>query len=527
MVSDQMEVLGIRNSILDRVLMYLLVCKLDTFWIDQVCIDQNNFAKKARAINSMDLVYKRARKSIGLLSSRISTSNEARILGSLLDGQLARREGPGSFRFFPAVSMKTITKTRRILQFLTEDDWWKRAWIYQEEYLSGVRMDLLIPVKSGVRIPFPYGRIPGEFCAQATKFREQATIFLLACLSEWPDCEVRGVLAVVEKYSLTLETSTGSLKTMSAKIFTDVARRGVGDAWDTLAISANACAYDIRLDSNALSRRGYSLSLSLLSQYLLNGEIMINTGAHDKLRHNSLDHTISGLLEILQPKFDSLPVSDKALTFLKHCRLPFVRFHSKGLKTEGYIWSLPKNANIDTSVFDLPKLSNKKRRYLESNPWDSLELPMLIDELSGRGATYLAAKLRHYLAKRRANATSPALLHLDIMACKLFQAIDCRLQLRCGHLPGKPSASIFIPQRWELAHSMHVLTTWQAPRSGKNAFGNVVSLKVSLRPDGVANPTRWINGVAFFSCNDISGVTIGWPRSWTRWPRKTHTIRDR
>lgn len=332
MVLDQMEVLDIRNSILDRVLMLPLVCKLDTFWIDQVCIDQNNFAKKARAINSMDLVYKRARKSIGLLSSRISTSNEARFLGSLLDGQLARREGLGSFRFIPAVSMKTITKIRRVLQFLTEDDWWKRAWIYQEEYLSGIRMDLLIPVKSGVRIPFPYGRIPGEFCAQATNFREQAIIFLLACLSEWPDCEVRGVLAVVEKYSLTLETSTGSLKTMSAKIFTDIARRGVGDAWDTLAISANACACDIRLDSNALSRRGYSLSLSLLSQYLLNGEIMVNTGAHDKLRHDSLDHTISGLLGILQPKPDSLPVSDKALTFLKHFRLPFVRFHSKGLK---------------------------------------------------------------------------------------------------------------------------------------------------------------------------------------------------
>ena len=116
---------------------------------------------------------------------------------------------------------------------------------------------------------------------------------------------------------------------MTARIFKDVAQRGIDRAWDTLAITANACASHIRLDANALRGHGHSLGVSLLVLYLFNGEIFLRNRAHNDSRHKSLDHTISDPLEIPQPEFDVLPISAKALPFLQHCRFSSVRFHAR------------------------------------------------------------------------------------------------------------------------------------------------------------------------------------------------------
>jgi hypothetical protein len=183
---------------------------------------------------------------------------------------------------------------------------------------------------------------------------------------------------------------------------------------------------------------------------------------------------------------------------------------------KGYIWSLPKHAKIDTSDFNLPQLLPVRRKYLEHHPWESLELQILIEKLRQRNESQLASGLQDYLEKRTAKTASPALLYQDLMACRLFRAINSGLQLRCGHLPGKSATSIFVPQKWELVHSMHVMTTWRRPRQGKNEVGDFVSLKVSLRQGGVVNATRWINGITFFSYKDIREFTVGWPRSWMR-----------
>jgi hypothetical protein len=48
----------------------------------------------------------------------------------------------------------------------------------------------------------------------------------------------------------------------------------IGNAWDTLAITANTCTYRTRLDVQSLADEGRSLSICLLAQFLLNGEII-------------------------------------------------------------------------------------------------------------------------------------------------------------------------------------------------------------------------------------------------------------
>lgn len=283
-------------------------------------------------------------------------------------------------------------------------------------------MDLLIPVNLGVQVPPPYDRVPGEFCVQAPKFRKQVTIFLLAYTTHNRAQRTSlpaKLLAVVERYSITLEEFTGVSKSMFAKISADIACREVKDAWDTLAITANACAYDVRLNAEALRRIGCSLSLCLLAQYFLNGEVLLNARAHDRSRHDLLDCNISEFLENIQPEFEDLPIVALKLTFLKYCRLPSTKIVAQGLETKGYIWFLPKHANIDTGKFGLPKLHASKRECLEKSPWHSLELEKLIEELERRGHVRLGADLGHYLDQRRRSTTSPALRFKDLMASTL------------------------------------------------------------------------------------------------------------
>jgi hypothetical protein len=96
----------------------------------------------------------------------------------------------------------------------------------------------------------------------------------------------------------------------------------------------------------------------------------------------------------------------------------------RGLETDGYIWDLPKHANLSTSDFNLPNLSDARKNFLECYPWESFELEVLVEKLKQRKELILAAGICGYLEKRRKNTTSPALDYMDLMACKLFQAID-------------------------------------------------------------------------------------------------------
>jgi hypothetical protein len=297
-----------RNSILNRVVTYLVAQNLDIFWIDKACIHQGNVEKKAEAINSMDLVYKKSTKSIGLLSSPILTSNGATLMAKLFDGKLTTKDDFGNFRFTQGVSNQTVAKVVRILEDLIGDDWWKRPWIYQEEYLSGLRMDLLVPIEPKVQVPSGYNLVPGEFCVQATRFREQTSRFLLACPKRYHATCTR-MLMTVEKYSITLQQLQGISQPMSASILPGIERRDIEEPWDTLAITANACAYQTRLDAEALAHEGRSLSLSLLAQYLLNGEIFVPGDGDDGTQSDLLQCNVNGLLCRIQPRFDDLPVS--------------------------------------------------------------------------------------------------------------------------------------------------------------------------------------------------------------------------
>jgi hypothetical protein len=52
--------------------------------------------------------------------------------------------------------------------------------------------------------------------------------------------------------------------------------RRMSEYWDIPTIAANCCGYVIRLNTKRLEQNGASLSLSILAQCLLNGEVLDN-----------------------------------------------------------------------------------------------------------------------------------------------------------------------------------------------------------------------------------------------------------
>lgn len=98
---------------------------------------------------------------------------------------------------------------------------------------------------------------------------------------------------------------------MSATIFADIKRRGVENAWNTLAIAANTCAYRTRLNVQVLSDEGRSLSLCLLAQFLLNGEITARSVKHNRADRELLQHTAAGVLHQINRQWETFPSRQK------------------------------------------------------------------------------------------------------------------------------------------------------------------------------------------------------------------------
>ncbi|KAI1157196.1 heterokaryon incompatibility protein-domain-containing protein [Nemania diffusa] len=332
---------NVRDVVWERVLHYAEHVKFDTVWIDRECVDQENTKEKEAAIQNMHLVYSLSRKPIALLTHVIQTAAELDLIVSLLLGDLKDEEGGAALD---------------LLDKITSDLWWQRAWTFQEDYRGSTRMTLLIPHTSNLehrkltaRDPSNrplLGTLLGEICIKSTDFRGCATEFCLRHKQRWPETEAicNKILATAGKYNVLLQdgrspsASPSVSRSMTPTILTDISRRGILAESDRLAIAANCCGYTIRLDTMALNKCGSSLSLCMLALCLLNGEIMAN---HPKTRHGTLKDSI---LTYLTKQFlcSFRPPIDEGLTFIKSCRFIDPVLTPLGTQTRGHLWRLGK-----------------------------------------------------------------------------------------------------------------------------------------------------------------------------------------
>ena len=509
--------------------------RVKLIWIDNECINRDDRDEHEMAMQSMDLIYSFSKYPVGLLTKPIKTREQLELLQSLLRSDFVEKSGSRKPpKLVPEMSVRMASKIVDLLDYVTSDKWWTRAWIFQEDYRSAVDMTLLIPRSpslSDVQMEDKLCSIPGELQVKSVVFHEQSTLFCLAFLQKagekWQSghAKCKDILGKAGKYNLLyqhgyLGGQGSARKAMSPFIFTDIGNRDISVASDLLAIAANCCNYSIRLNIKNLERTSHSLSMSILVLYLLNGEIIMNDKHDEKLLDNDI---FSYLRQLALDNFDP-PVKDKELTFIKRCRFVDVRLTPDGIVTSGRLWKLHKA--IDTDAFtsqtrpeqETPNGLNKYQRSL---------LRQLCVELQLQRYKTLAADLDEYLNDDIDGKWSPEKSYMDLMAERIVEAIRQRMTIHLGCLEGRnPYRGIFVTDPASETPP-YVFTAWNRAGScgetsdrmqAERFQDKIVSLAVDATDLGEALPrlkTRtWINGLCFFE-GEPRDVVFTYPKSLT------------
>ncbi|KAF4625957.1 hypothetical protein G7Y89_g12206 [Cudoniella acicularis] len=511
----------VRDIVLDRVIKYTKHCPSNSlFWIDKECIDQDDPRSQADAIQSMDQVYGCSKYPVGLLSVYIKWPEDIDLLVAILNEDFTTN---GYRELSRGLVSGRSKEALDLLHLLASDKWWDRAWIFQEEYCSTTRMKLLIPHCQSLEgqkrnAGATLGNIPGEICFSVVEFRKRATEFCLFYRRYQPrQKEVcRSIIERVERYTLTLPDKTNRVRrAMSPFIYSGISNRGIKDPSDLLPIAANCCEYSTRLDSIALHKWEYSLSLAILTQYFLNGEIIWND------RKNGLDDLRYNVFDFLKKKsfnkFDH-PFQDKELSGIKNCRFHDVTLSQEGVKTTGQLWKLGK-------VIDSGKVKRTASNCLRTDSQPQILLKQLAKELrlGKHGQRY--ESLASYIDNYSFEDSKDGGQYKALMVNALCEAIHEGKSLRLGLAYSRPNTpainkmehrsycAVFISsgnRGWQEKRPSYIFTSYGSQK--------YVSLEVELDGSTKNNKPRlitkgWVNGLCLSNEHHDQQVLFLWPPS--------------
>ncbi|KIX96810.1 uncharacterized protein Z520_07530 [Fonsecaea multimorphosa CBS 102226] len=539
----------VRDVVWDRVSKFAAYIACPYFWVDRECINQKNKNEKEVALQSMHLVYRHSDHPVALLTKRIVCPEQLDLLAALLSGSLVfdDEDTAPDLRLNPD-TLGSAGRVLKLLGSITSDQWWTRAWPFQEDYCAATNMTLLIPhdasledQKWGAKATL-FGDLEGELCVNSANFREEASRFCLAYKNERQGQgrleEMAGrILQRAGKYTVTLQDRQAQdnvyavRRSMSPSIFADVGARKAGRCSDRLAIVANCCDYSERLNTKKLQSSNLSLSLALLTLYLLNGEILMNGrgGGGSGSDIAPLNSTIFDFLKTQSLSNFSSPVRQQ-LTFIKSCRLVRVKLVEEGMQTQGHLWQLGPTilVNVRRHVPWHRDSESGLRKHQRRN------LHRLLLELTSQryGTQYedLASSLDEFLEKDEHCAAGDELSFSrrfqTWMAGEVADAISDRGKvLRLGRL---------VDSRQDIEHEYTGIFVHDANRAGMagehiftaswdgkhEEIDKHVSLEVDVpgrNRSGVLTleAKRWINGLVFFQGHPRRSVIFPWHPSLT------------
>ncbi|TGJ83105.1 hypothetical protein E0Z10_g5660 [Xylaria hypoxylon] len=547
------------DIVLDRILNFKF-CNSDylntPFWIDKICINQEASHEKEVAVHSMDLVYQYSGRrviidgkeriigcSLGLLFMEINTIAQLSVLRNLLDSKFAKNIDNEAKLLVPVEEAIPVLD---IIESILSDNWWHRAWIFQEEFLASRHMVLLLPCtldrtglfetnEEGVDL---FGKTTGEIEVRPLNFRTEVTVFCLAlCQNVDKAAQDRcdQILKHARRYTFLYRSKYTSgpgsvVKAMSPAIFEDISVRGITVPSDTLAIAANCCRYITTLNSEDLNLLKASLSIAILTLFVLNGELL----SHDVPQDVVLGETVFGCLSrvklVIQP-----PVPAGELIFIKACRLPAVSMKPEGLMVRGVLSRLDKKikVKVSTSDQDLYWKTNDVTLTISLTDAERRLLMALVARLKTmrEGGDVLHIKLKEFVDTQAANKAASrsvqfwSLAHISVMMAKAI----CRaiaegrvLWLSRLHVPGKwtPWLGIFIPDDpFDMSRIISFVFTARESenelkdRGAKLARKNAWVTSLEVRFTGQIIPKRWINGLDFFNYQyHPKSLIMPWPK---------------
>jgi hypothetical protein len=548
----QKGIVSVRDTVLDRTIRFIQYKQglrgMIPFWIDKLSIEQHDPSEREEGMQSMDLVYKRCAFAVGYLWVEVKTQVQLDHLSNLLGGRIVDGLVSGQWPTLKeGIDARTSDEVLDLLVQITDDPWWSRAWIFQEDYLTWKKMWLLIRHAQGLdktRAPKEIGCLPGELVVKSHKLRTYATLFCLALcrrLDQRPcvktACEK--VLRKAGKYDL-LHRYGGSRwniqSTMTIKILKDLDKRDISVPSDLLAIAANVCGYNVRIMAANKNTPKLSLSLGILTLCVSNGEIIRNDDEKIALYENIFDFLEDRALRI------TTPLTDRALTFIKHCRLSATHLSPAGIHTKGLLWKLsdPIRPKYPQHISHSIRKHRSQKDISRPGLLDDYQRKRLLDLVGvlkqriKRRYKHLANDLEAYLAKKPSAKIGewPPSSVMDAMAAYIVDAMDTGKYLQVACLSGPSGVgrgayrAIFVRDRSEIQRPgpTYVFTSWM--RTKKQARNGVecktlakyVSMEVSLdqtaqRSPQILRSKGWINGLCFFRGEMKSSFVFAWPKS--------------
>ncbi|KAH8199404.1 hypothetical protein TruAng_006448 [Truncatella angustata] len=455
----------VRDSIFQRIAKYMRHEKVDLLWIDRHSIPQKpqeghaSYRQKTAGIQSMGWVYRLSDHPVALLGRSLSTKHEMCLLHGVLTGKYTRLiEQETSFEL-SVNSHSEASQALKLLYDITNDLWWQRAWTFQENYKGGEAMKLLIshlrswePLKRQYVV---FGDIPGELCIESSNFSRQITRFCLAFrrngLSTSKRRRINSILSRAGRYTILLDET----QTLTAAIVADVLARDVKEPCDRLPIIANCCEYPVRLDTQKLLQNKHSLSLSILTTCLLNGEILRN----GPLEEYSSDTTISGFLKRHLLSRSCPTQIGRTLAFNQGSRFNTVKLTEAGITTMGHLWEV--DSAIQTAGLG-PEAPSRTHNRGDIGLHEYRCLTQLCDELQARSENVIAKELRRYL-QMDSKGKRPFQIGEDymiLMAAEVAAAIGDGKAIRLGRIwdpkgHSYPCTALFVWDEDDLKPQQH------------------------------------------------------------------------
>lgn len=312
---------------------------------------------------------------------------------------------------------------------------------------------------------------------------------------------------------------------------------------DILAITANCCRYTIRLDAKILNDTRESLSLAVLTMFMVNGEI-VRHDVPDMIPGENVFECLKRVKLEVYP-----PVQCAELIFIKHCRLPSITMGSHGSMVRGVLSRLDKKIRIYVPEEDL-EFYWRTNNATEMKTLDEAErrlLRILAHDLSRRsvdGGMALPGLLRMFVDRWKDDGVAQywSQQHIMTMMAKcVCRAMAKRRPLWMArvHEQGKwtPWLGIFVPDDvfddsfgvdgYGVVDRPNVISFAFTSVESNNEFTyrentldlarknvNVTSLEVRMGPKAKQlMPRKWMNGLCFFNNKSHPGnYIIPWPK---------------
>jgi len=519
------------DHVISSAVNYCQAHQIPYIWIDQECINQDQVDDKELGINSMDMVYRRSAATVGVLTSQITQQKHLSALRMLLLDEPPSAENRISN--YPTSwddegIHQLMHSAYEILEILAADRWFTRLWTYQERAVSTQHFSVLLQYASGLNCSNAIGAIPGyvevnleklaKSIAQCNRLDRRAD--LSKCgehpwkdkdgewVSIWRQYVQSRQLVLdmdLDRYSNDDNDPTVTRLTFAARILGELELRENEFVTDRLAILANMCGYTCRLDTRAVSNRGWGFSTSALTLCLLNGELPL----FDLLFGYGSGETLSDYLHKCHPICGLGSVDQNLLATF---RLRDVKLTPRGVQSCGWLWEITRKISLS----DLKEKYRKWNRYGPTErPHDRASFPALKNakvpvgvfmrdlwlSLRANGLEKLAMKIQQSLGDIWLNDKEPQ----DSMAMEI--AFGAPLD-PIKAIPASFSADI-VPGLCE-SH-MHLtiwMLFWQVV-----THGELWAAQISGTTEELGVFTSHGTTKAFTSCeNTSSGSPLGWEK---------------